>query len=46
MPASDPLANWKRVDVAKVHEVNRDELNRILDKINDTGLPSLTLQTA
>ena len=41
-PATDRLANWKRVDVAKVHEVNRDELNRILDKINATGLGSLT----
>ena len=38
----DRLANWKRVDVARVHEVNRDELNRILDKINATGLASLT----
>ena len=41
-PKSDLLANWKRVDVAKVHEVNRDELNRILDKINFSGLASLT----
>lgn len=41
-PSADRLANWKRVDVAKVHEVNRDELNRILDKINATGLTSLT----
>lgn len=41
-PKGDLLANWKRVDVAKVHEVNREELNRILDKINETGLPSLT----
>lgn len=41
-PAADRLANWKRVDVARVHEVNRDELNRILDKINASGLGSLT----
>jgi membrane associated rhomboid family serine protease len=41
-PAGDTLANWKRVDVARVHEVNRDELNRILDKISASGLPSLT----
>ncbi len=41
-PAADRLSNWKRVDVARVHEVNRDELNRILDKINATGLPGLT----
>lgn len=41
-PDRDKLANWKRVDVAGVHEVNRDELNRILDKINASGLTSLT----
>ncbi len=36
--------NWKAVDPAKVHEVNRAEVNRILDKINSTGLVSLTPQ--
>ena len=41
-PDRDKLANWKRVNVAAVHEVNRDELNRILDKINASGLSSLT----
>lgn len=41
---TDTIANWKRVDVTRVHEVNRDELNRILDKINASGLPSLTPQ--
>jgi len=41
-PSADLLANWKRVDASRVHEVNRDELNRILDKINASGLPSLT----
>jgi membrane associated rhomboid family serine protease len=40
----DKIANWKRVDVNKVHEVNREELNRILDKINTSGLTSLTAQ--
>ena len=39
---SDKLANWKHVDVARVHEVNRDELNRILDKINANGLGALS----
>jgi membrane associated rhomboid family serine protease len=34
--------NWQKVDPQKVHEVNRDELNRILDKVSKTGLPSLT----
>ena len=40
----DVLGNWKRVDPASVHEVNRDEVNRILDKINASGLGSLTPQ--
>lgn len=38
----ETLRNWSRVDVSRVHEVNRDELNRILDKINTSGLASLT----
>jgi membrane associated rhomboid family serine protease len=41
---TETISNWKRVDVTKVHEVNRDELNRILDKINVSGLASLTPQ--
>jgi membrane associated rhomboid family serine protease len=38
----DKLLNWKRVDPKSVHEVNRDEVNRILDKISAKGLASLT----
>jgi hypothetical protein len=34
--------NWQKVDPQKVHEVNRDELNRILDKVSKSGLSSLT----
>jgi membrane associated rhomboid family serine protease len=41
---NDTLTNWKRVDPKSVHEVNRDEVNRILDKISATGLASLTPQ--
>jgi membrane associated rhomboid family serine protease len=40
----DVLNNWKRVDPKSVHEVNRDEVNRILDKIGANGLTSLTPQ--
>jgi membrane associated rhomboid family serine protease len=36
------IKNWKRVDPASVHVVNRDELNRILDKVNEKGLAALT----
>jgi membrane associated rhomboid family serine protease len=44
-PAADALANkWQKVDRTRIHEVNRDEVNRILDKINATGLKSLTPQ--
>jgi membrane associated rhomboid family serine protease len=38
------LTNWKRVDMQSVHALNRDEVNRILDKINASGLASLTPQ--
>jgi membrane associated rhomboid family serine protease len=38
------LANWRKVDPRRVHEVNRDEVNRILDKISASGLASLTAQ--
>jgi membrane associated rhomboid family serine protease len=41
-PSAELLGNWRRVDVDRVHEVNRDELNRILDKIGRSGLASLT----
>lgn len=40
----DALANWRHVDPKSVHEVNRDEVNRILDKISAKGLASLTPQ--
>jgi len=36
------LTNWKKVDPKTVHEVNRDELNRVLDKVSKSGLGSLT----
>jgi len=31
-----------KIDLTRVHPVNRDEVNRILDKINASGLESLT----
>lgn len=36
------VERWKAIDPARVHAVNRDEVNRILDKINASGLASLT----
>ena len=41
-PSSIPLGDWKQLDITKVHEANRDEVNRILDKINASGVSSLT----
>lgn len=38
------LANWRKVDSKSAHEVNRDELDRVLDKIGKSGLSSLTPQ--
>ena len=38
------LGNWKKVDRGSVHSVNKDEVNRILDKISASGLGSLTPQ--
>lgn len=38
------LGNWKGVDMTQVHELNRDEVNRILDKINASGLGSLAAE--
>lgn len=44
-PAKDSLlGNWRNVDRERVHAVNRDEVNRILDKISASGLASLTPQ--
>ena len=44
-PAADVrLASWKSVDRSRVHDVNRAEVDRILDKISAQGLQSLTPQ--
>jgi membrane associated rhomboid family serine protease len=41
----DPaLGNWRKVDRASIHAVNRDEVDRILDKISASGIASLTPQ--
>ena len=33
---------WKAIDVSKIHAVNREEVNRILDKISAQGVAALT----
>lgn len=47
--AADPgdarrVARYRAIDLASVHEVNRGEVERILDKIGAEGLKSLTPQ--
>lgn len=37
-------AAYKAIDMTRIHEVNRDEVNRILDKISAKGIGSLTAQ--
>lgn len=36
--------NWKNVNLEGVHALSREEVNRILDKINTEGIASLTTQ--
>ena len=44
-PSPDALAgSWQKVNREGVHSVNKDEVNRILDKISASGLASLTPQ--
>jgi rhomboid family protein len=38
------VLQWKKVDPSSIHEVNRDEVNRILDKISAQGIDSLTAE--
>jgi len=38
------LGSWQKVDRNSIHAVNRDEVDRILDKINASGINSLTPQ--
>jgi hypothetical protein len=42
---ADPaIGNWQKVDRSAIHSVNRDEVDRILDKISASGIGSLTPQ--
>ncbi|MDB4879342.1 MAG: Peptidase rhomboid domain protein [Gemmatimonadetes bacterium] len=43
-PPPAAMADWGKVDRTRVHAVNRDEVDRILDKISATGIASLTPQ--
>jgi membrane associated rhomboid family serine protease len=38
------IGNWRNIDTRSIHEVNRAEVDRILDKISAKGIESLTPQ--
>lgn len=42
--AARRVAEWRSIDLTSVHEVNREEINRLLDKISAQGIGSLTEQ--
>jgi len=42
--ANRRLEAWKSIDVGRIHEVNREQVNRILDKISAQGVASLTAE--
>lgn len=43
-PADSLLGNWKNVNRSTIHSVNKDEVDRILDKISASGINTLTPQ--
>lgn len=43
-PKTIPVGDWRNVNLSMVHEVNRDEVQRILQKIAEKGEGSLTAQ--
>jgi membrane associated rhomboid family serine protease len=43
-PKPAQVGNYKNIDRSAIHEVNRAEVDRILDKINAQGIDSLTPQ--
>ena len=42
--ANQAVSKWRDIDRSRIHEVNREEVDRLLDKINATGIDSLTAQ--
>ncbi len=41
-PGGADVARWRRIDRATIHPLNRDEVDRLLDKISAMGIASLT----
>ncbi len=42
-PNSSEIQKWINISPEGMHEVNREELNRVLEKIKSTGVESLTI---
>jgi membrane associated rhomboid family serine protease len=40
--AKHRLEAWKSIDLTKVHQVNRDEVSRLIEKVRTQGIGSLT----
>jgi membrane associated rhomboid family serine protease len=38
------VGDWRKVDRSRIHAINREEVDRILDKISKSGIASLTPQ--
>lgn len=41
-PSKGDLERWSKINRGRMHEVNREELDRILQKMNTTGVATLT----
>jgi len=41
---AERVQRWKRVDRSRLHEINRSEFQRLLDKIDREGVGALTLE--
>ena len=41
-PKKVEIGNWRNINTSSIHEVNRAEIDRILDKISAQGIDSLT----
>ena len=36
------VESWKQIAIETLHELNREEVERLLDKVDDSGANSLT----
>ena len=43
-PAQQKLEDWKKIDLSTIHAINREEVQRLLEKIAKDGIGALTAQ--